>query len=245
MSASLLHWQAEKGAEEPEGNAAGALPPGASPSAGHVSAAQATGAPAAASAAAREPSAEAASAAEPAAPRPSAREGGPVAGAPAARGSLWPAAAAPSARAGVPPAGGPGAGESGGPAAGGPAAGGPLTAGASAAERGALRPDVAEFLARGGFDSGSALYRAAVRIQASYRGYAVRKARASAQAILSPCLQAHTSIYTQVLGRVLLLSALPIHLSFGLNTSVCRCASWQAYTATGILAQCSISSRVC
>lgn len=33
------------------------------------------------------------------------------------------------------------------------------------------------FLERGGFDRSSALYKAAVRIQAQYRGYAVRKAR--------------------------------------------------------------------
>ena len=77
-------------------------------------------------------------------------------------------------------------------------AGAPSTACAGAAERGALRPDVAEFLARGGFDRGSALFRAAVRIQASYRGYAVRKARGPAPGLCScPCLQLYIHLNTQ------------------------------------------------
>lgn len=65
-----------------------------------------------------------------------------------------------------------------GAAAGSAEAGGP--AGAAAAGgvgEGAGRPDLTAFLERGGFDRSSALYKAAVRIQAQYRGYAVRKAR--------------------------------------------------------------------
>ena len=168
----LLERQAETGAEAAAQRAAGAPLP-----AGRASAAQGTGAPAAASAAAREPGAGAAPDAEPAALGLSAREGGLAAGDAAAGGLLGRAAAAPSAWAGGPAARGPGAGELRGSAATGDVS-------AAGAGKGALRPDLTGFLARGGFDGSSALYRAAVRIQASYRGYSVRKARRAAPWIM-------------------------------------------------------------
>jgi uncharacterized protein YchJ len=38
-----------------------------------------------------------------------------------------------------------------------------------------MRPDLAEYLGRGGVGTDSAIYKAAVRIQSRYRGYVVRK----------------------------------------------------------------------
>ena len=40
-----------------------------------------------------------------------------------------------------------------------------------------LRPDMPEFLQRGNLDANSALHRAAMRIQAHYRGHVVRKVK--------------------------------------------------------------------
>ncbi|CAL8469827.1 g9369 [Coccomyxa elongata] len=41
---------------------------------------------------------------------------------------------------------------------------------------GVMRPDMAQYLAKGGMDKESAIYKAITRIQSHYRGYAVRKA---------------------------------------------------------------------
>lgn len=40
---------------------------------------------------------------------------------------------------------------------------------------GVMRPDLAQYLAKGGLDKESAIYKAAARIQSRYRGYAVQK----------------------------------------------------------------------
>ncbi len=40
-----------------------------------------------------------------------------------------------------------------------------------------MRPDMAQYLAKGGMDNESAIYKAITRIQSHYRGYAVRKVR--------------------------------------------------------------------
>ena len=42
---------------------------------------------------------------------------------------------------------------------------------------GVMRPDMAQYLAKGGMDRESAIYKAITRIQSHYRGYAVRKVR--------------------------------------------------------------------
>ena len=51
---------------------------------------------------------------------------------------------------------------------------------------GALRPDLAQYLAKGGLDKESALYKAAARIQSRYRGYVVRKVRTNAPLLAIP-----------------------------------------------------------
>lgn len=44
-------------------------------------------------------------------------------------------------------------------------------------EEAVMRPDMAEYLEKGGMAKGSAIHRAVVRIQANYRGYVVRKVK--------------------------------------------------------------------
>ena len=48
-----------------------------------------------------------------------------------------------------------------------------------ASSAGIMRPDLQAYLSKGGLDKDSAIYRAAVKIQSRYRGFAVQKVPAS------------------------------------------------------------------
>jgi IQ calmodulin-binding motif len=89
-----------------------------------------------------------------------------------------------------------------------------VAAGAGAPQgAGILRPDVAEFLGRGGIDADSAIYRAAVRIQSRYRGYVVRKV-------------ARPSVRPFVRLPVCSSACHSVRLSVSLATVAMSCARW-------------------